>query len=99
VNFTTCLASFRSNSTGPTGGTDYNGKAVKNTEAVGLEYETCKSYCGPGQEPFDWSLFSQQFSAWLLPWLALVSQLPFGSETRLDNSISGKFFRGIPHLS
>ncbi|KAF8996056.1 hypothetical protein BDQ17DRAFT_1365030 [Cyathus striatus] len=38
-----------------------------------------------GQEPFQWSTFSQEFGSWLLPWLALISQLPFGTNDKLIN--------------
>ena len=90
TNFTQCLIDFQ-NGTAVDGGVDYNGRPVTNPkDAVGLTYERCK-LCGSGQEPFDWSVFSQQFSAWLLPWLALISQLPFGAENSLDNLISGEF--------
>ena len=89
--FPECLARFKElNITD--GGVDYNGKPVINPQdAVGLTFAACKEQCGTGQESFNWTIFSQQFSAWLLPWLALVSQLPFGAESRLDNLISGKF--------
>ena len=91
TNFTQCLIDFQNNDTA-LGGVDYNGKPVANPEdAVGLTYGACKQWCGDGREPFDWSVFSQQFSAWLLPWLALISQLPFGAENSLDNLISGEF--------
>ena len=90
TNFTQCLIDFQ-NGTTVDGGVDYNGRPVTNPkDAVGLTYERCK-LCGSGQEPFNWSVFSQQFSAWLLPWLALISQLPFGAENSLDNLISGEF--------
>ena len=90
ANFTKCLETFKANGNA-TGGTDWSGRPVNDSKrAVALTYETCCSLCGSGQEAFDWSVFSQQFSAWLLPWLALVSQLPFGAESRLDNLISGE---------
>lgn len=56
-------------------------------QAAGMSYTTCKEQCGRGPESFAWGTFAQQFSAWLLPWLALVSQLPFGaaSKHQLDN--------------
>jgi hypothetical protein len=89
-NFTQCLDTFRANGNA-TGGTDYFGRPVNDSrDAVALTYDECKSLCGTDQEPFNWFVFSQQFSAWLLPWLALSSQLPFGAESRLDNLISGK---------
>ena len=91
ANFTECLDTFRA-SGNVTGGTDWFGRPVNNSkDAVALTYETCNSLCGSGQAAFDWSIFSQQFSAWLLPWLALVSQLPFGAESLFDNLISGEF--------
>ena len=90
TNFTQCLDTFRANGNA-TGGTDYFGRPVNDSrDAVALTYGECKSLCGTKQEAFSWSTFSQQFSAWLLPWLALVSQLPFGAESRLDNLISGE---------
>lgn len=91
TNFTQCLIDFR-DSNATEGGTDWNGAPVTNSrDAVALTYKVCTKLCGGGQEAFDWSVFSQQFSAWLLPWLALISQLPFGAESRLDNLISGGF--------
>ena len=90
TNFTQCLDTFRANGNA-TGGTDYFGRPVNDSrDAVALTYEECDYLCGTTQEAFGWSTFSQQFSAWLLPWLALVSQLPFGAESRLDNFISGE---------
>ena len=90
TNLTQCLTDFKRNGIAE-GGVDNNGKLViYSTDAVGLTYNTCTRLCGGGQEPFNWSIFSQQFSAWLLPWLALVSQLPFGAENSLDNLISGE---------
>ena len=94
-NFAQCLASFKElNIT--EGGTDCDGRPVVNsTDAVGLDYTACVQYCGTEKESFDWTAFSQQFSAWLLPWLALLSQLPFGAKSRLDNLISGRFPCGL----
>lgn len=90
-NFPDCLNRFQLDKNITDGGVNYNGTLVDNPESVGLTYGRCVQYCGSGQESFNWSIFSQQFSGWLLPWLALVSQLPFGSESRLDNLVSGEF--------
>lgn len=89
TNYTQCLVDFR-NGNDTQNGTDYRGDRVDPKSAVGMTYAACRDRCGVGREPFNWSIFSQQFSAWLLPWLALVSQLPFGAESRLDNLISGQ---------
>ncbi|KAI5834609.1 hypothetical protein K523DRAFT_368922 [Schizophyllum commune Tattone D] len=59
----------------------------------------CNRSCGEGPEPFSWSTFSQQFGAWLLPWLALVSQLPFGARLRVDNLMSVVLAIGSPALA
>ncbi|KAL1747510.1 hypothetical protein HDZ31DRAFT_80355 [Schizophyllum fasciatum] len=59
----------------------------------------CNRACGEGPEPFSWSTFSQQFGAWLLPWLALVSQLPFGARLRVDNLMSVMLAIGSPTLA
>ena len=92
TNFTQCLIKFRgSNAT--EGGTDYHGRHVPDPrDAVALTYNACLNWCGGGWESFNWTVFSQQFSAWLLPWFALISQLPFGAESQLDNLISGENF-------
>jgi len=90
TNFTQCLINF-ANSNATEGGTDYNGNPVADPkQAVALTYKACIEWCGSGRKPFRWSAFSQEFSAWLLPWLALVSQLPFGAGSHLDNLISGE---------
>jgi len=71
------------------GGVDLRGQPVSPAEAVGLTYGTCTARCGTGWEAFDWKEFAQMSSAWLLPWLALLSQLPFGSASYADDSVSG----------
>ena len=95
LNFVQCLTTFKElNIT--VGGTDYDGRPVINPQdAVGLTYSACVQHCNLKQEPFDWTAFSQQFSAWLIPWLSMVSQLPFGAKSRLDNLISGEFPHGV----
>jgi hypothetical protein len=91
VNFTGCLIDFQSGIYGTEGGVDYQGHPVNYLNASGITYDMCLRICGPSQEPFNWSGFSQQFSSWLLPWVALVSQLPFYGGTRLTNLDSGKY--------
>jgi len=88
ANFTQCLEDFKQNSSA-VGGVDSRGKPVGPTEAVGLTYQTCTARCGAGWENFNWKDFSQLFSSWLLPWLALLSQLPFGSSNYADDFVSG----------
>lgn len=42
-------------------------------------YQQCVHECGGGAGDFQWTMFSQDFSTWLLPWIALMFQLPFGA--------------------
>lgn len=81
------------------GGTDNHGNPVNVSVATAITYDLCLKACGPGQEPFSWNIFSQQFGAWLLPWLALVSQLPFGANDNLDNLVSVLLTLGSPTLA
>ena len=48
-----------------------------------LTYDQCLVKCGTGLGDIDWGVFSQTFSSWLLPWIALMFQIPFGAEGEL----------------
>ena len=67
--------------------------------ATALSYAGCVDYCGAGQEPFSWMTFSQEYCTWLLPYLALLSQLPFGARRRIDNLMSAILTLGSPTLA
>ncbi|KAF7365133.1 hypothetical protein MVEN_00384600 [Mycena venus] len=100
VDFPRCFDEIRRGLHGTQGGTDNQGNPVANiTEATSITYEFCKQACGTGGGPFSWSSFSQQFSAWLLPWLALLSQFPFGSKYKEDNLMSVILSLGSPCLA
>ena len=76
------------------------GSPVTSTDAAtALSYTGCTAYCGAGQVPFSWTVFAQEYSAWLLPYLALLSQLPFGSRRRTDNLMSALLTLGSPTLA
>jgi len=47
-----------------------------------LSYESCLVECGTGMGDVNWRGFSQNFGAWLLPWIALMFQIPFGAERK-----------------
>ena len=68
-------------------------------QATALSYTGCTGYCGRGTGPFSWSVFAQEYSAWLLPYLALLSQLPFGARRRTDNLMSAILTLGSPTLA
>ena len=67
--------------------------------ATALSYTGCTQYCGIGLEQFSWTSFAQEYAAWLLPYLALVSQLPFGARRRMDNLMSAVLTLGSPTLA
>ena len=89
VNFAQCLEDFN-NDPNAVGGVDSRGHPTSPAEAVGFTYKACVARCGTDSEPFQWRAFVQLFSAWLLPWLALLSQLPFGSSNYTDDFLSGE---------
>jgi len=92
ANFTQCLEDFKQTSNSITdGGVDSQGRPVSPADAVGLTYQTCVAWCGTGTGNFVWSDFARSFSSWLLPWLALLTQLPFGSSNYVDDFVSGWF--------
>ena len=46
---------------------------------ITITYHQCVETCGGGTGDFKWPMFSQGFGALLLPWIALMFQLPFGA--------------------
>ncbi|KAG1899714.1 uncharacterized protein F5891DRAFT_1128891 [Suillus fuscotomentosus] len=75
----------------PSGLVNGNGGNVLSSDimnAVGFTYHTCLSQCSSGTQSPIWANMSQQFGTWLLPYLALISQLPFGARHRVDNLMS-----------
>ncbi|KAJ6551742.1 hypothetical protein B0H19DRAFT_1158747 [Mycena capillaripes] len=100
TNFDICLQQVRNGEWGLIGGTDNAGRPVSNiSQATAITYDLCVEACGSGSEPLEWNIFSQQFSSWLLPYLALISQLPFGANDRLDNLMSMLLTVGSPTLA
>ncbi|KAH0828817.1 hypothetical protein J3R83DRAFT_3268 [Lanmaoa asiatica] len=67
--------------------------------ATALSFYGCVNFCGNGEEPFNWSVFSREYSTWLLPYLALLSQLPFGVRHLTDNLMSALLTLGSPTLA
>ncbi|KAJ6589768.1 hypothetical protein B0H19DRAFT_924057 [Mycena capillaripes] len=96
-----CLAKFRAlRAVGgdEVGGMDNHGNPVSIANATAMSYALCIKTCGTGPTFRAWSVFSQRFSTWLLPFLALVCQLPFGANNRLDNIMSMLLNVGSPTL-
>ena len=82
-------------------GLDSFGKHSEDADATAISYLDCISLCPGGSKPvpFKWSKFTQQSAAWLFPWLALISQLPFGAESRRNNALSMVLAVGSPTLA
>ncbi|KAJ7488090.1 hypothetical protein FB451DRAFT_1226406 [Mycena latifolia] len=80
------------------GGMDNHGNPVNIVNATAMSYALCIQTCGHGPSFRAWSIFSQRLSTWLLPFLALVCQLPFGANNRLDNIMSMLLNVGSPTL-
>jgi hypothetical protein len=87
VNFTQCLINVREKYGDDTtiGGVDNNGIPVPARNATAITYRLCVKECGSDPEPFDVSDFSEQFGNWLLPWLALLPQIPYGANNDISN--------------
>ncbi|KAF5366151.1 hypothetical protein D9758_005819 [Tetrapyrgos nigripes] len=99
TNFVQCLADLKQNYSSLDGGRDNQGRPVSMSRATAVSYELCVEHCGSGPEAFSWAVFSQAFSSWLLPWFALISQLPFGAHDKLDNFTSMLLAVGSPTLA
>ncbi|KAJ6474232.1 hypothetical protein C8R45DRAFT_1160437 [Mycena sanguinolenta] len=96
-----CLAAFnnlRATGVQLDGWMNNHGQPVNVANATAMSYALCVKTCGRGPHFRPWDVFSQSFSTWLLPFLALVSQLPFGANNRLDNFMSIMLNVGSPTL-
>ena len=85
-------------------GLDCSGSLCKPTDdtvATALSYLDCVAYCPRGNTPeyFSWNTLAQQFSSWLLPWVALMSQLPYGAARNRDNVMALVLTVGSPALA
>lgn len=106
TNLTQCLLDVAAGDYGPSpGAIDEHGHTIPivnsttNSSVAGLSYRACVEHCGAGPDAFSWNNFSTSFNAWLLPALALISQLPFGAHKPLDNVISALLAIGSPTLA
>ncbi|KAH7878004.1 uncharacterized protein C8R40DRAFT_1093380 [Lentinula edodes] len=100
TNLTQCFLDMQAGKFGPDAGLDSYGNPVQNLrDATAIPYDLCVVVCGGGPEAFDWSNFSNQLNTWLLPWLALLSQLPFGANDHLQNLLAVVLTIGSPVLA
>ncbi|PBL04464.1 hypothetical protein ARMGADRAFT_861829, partial [Armillaria gallica] len=90
VNFNRCLTDIQSGNYGVDGLLDNDGHPIppngNASDAIAVTLELCYRACGRGTESFSFPTFAQESSAWLVPWLALLSQLPFGANDLFENA-------------
>jgi hypothetical protein len=99
-NFSNCLNQILQSNGSLEGTVDTNGNPTTDpSQITGLTYDRCIADCGHGPASFEWHTFSQQFTSWLLPWLALISQLPYGSRDTLSNCLAVLLTVGSPTLA
>ena len=89
ANFAKCLEDLR-NDPNATDGVDSHGHPTSPAQAVGFTYKACTTRCGSGAGSSKLKDFTQSLFSWLLPWLALISELPFGSGNYADDLVSGQ---------
>jgi hypothetical protein len=100
VDWESCMWEVRNGTWGSVGGTDNHGVPVSNIQtATGITYDLCIRACGASPEPFVLTSFFGQFGSWLLPWLALVTQLHFDATGKLSNIVSILLTVGSPTLA
>ncbi|KAK0484981.1 hypothetical protein IW261DRAFT_871129 [Armillaria novae-zelandiae] len=89
VNFDNCSKEIRLGNYGTDGLLDNDGNPIpadNASYATAVTLDLCYLACGRGSEPFSFPAFAQESSAWLVPWLALLSQLPFGANDLFENA-------------
>jgi hypothetical protein len=101
TNLDQCLTTVKGDPTlWRTGGTDLRGNLVNDvSQVVGMTYSMCITQCGSAPVAFNFPSFSTQFSSFMLPFLALTAQLPFGAPNHLDNFSTIMLTIGSPTLA
>ncbi|KAJ7204209.1 hypothetical protein C8J57DRAFT_1407321 [Mycena rebaudengoi] len=101
TNFDICFRTIQENETlWRAGGTDIYGHHITDvSDLVGMTYQMCIAQCGTTPVAFDFAAFSTQFSSFMLPFLALTAQLPFGAISRADNFSTIAMTIGSPTLA
>ena len=97
--FDLCKAGFLSQ-TNTTGAVDIHGNPVTSiNDAQGMNYATCYSLCGNGWQRDPWLSISAYLATWLIPWIALVGQLPFQTRSWIHDCLSASLMIGTPILA
>ncbi|ESK87915.1 hypothetical protein Moror_15230 [Moniliophthora roreri MCA 2997] len=100
TNFNECLNRIKNNDTLRWDLLNNHGSRLEDpSNATAIPYSICTTQCHSGPEAFSWSTLSEELSAWLLPYLALLSQLPYGTQDKLDNLVAMLLTVGSPTLA
>ncbi|KAJ7267890.1 hypothetical protein C8J57DRAFT_1614058, partial [Mycena rebaudengoi] len=99
--FKICFRTIQENETlWRAGGTDIHGHRITDvSDLAGMTYQMCVAQCGTAPMAFDFAAFSTQFNSFMLPFLALTAQLPFGAMSRADNFSTIAMTIGSPTLA
>ncbi|KAF7355978.1 Pleiotropic drug resistance ABC transporter protein [Mycena venus] len=78
-----------------------NGTIQSAPEVWGITYRACQANCGMHllRQDINFSAASIPLMTWLLPWLALIAQLPFEASDIWTNILSGFLCIGSPALA
>lgn len=103
VHFTTCAKlamDVYSASPNDTFLLDQNGMPTSDaTHAWGISAKSARILCSSAPMDFDWIFFAGSLTAWLIPWLVLASQLPFGTRNRKTDLLAMLLALGSPALA
>jgi len=72
---------------------------VADITKVTLTYPQCMCLCGSGLGVLSWNDLTRNFGTWISPWIALMFQLPLGSEDMVVNLMSILLAIGSPALA
>ena len=67
-------------------------------DAWGISVDECYATCSDIKSTFQFANFSASFTNWLLPWLALIAQLPFETDGPFNDLMSILLAVGSPAL-
>ena len=103
INFTTCATLAMEvylASPNDTFLLDQNGMPTSDlTQAWGISAESARILCSSAPMDFDWIFFAGSMTVWLIPWLVLASQLPFGTKNRKTDLLAMLLAMGSPALA
>lgn len=94
-------SSFNTSPNSPTLFDRYGAPTNSTAAAWGCSFETCVQYSNElnGWTFISWERFAPQVSTWLIPWLALLAQLPFETRNTTTDLMSLLLMLGSPMLA